>query len=189
MSINLSKGERINLSKEAPGLKKASIGLGWDVNVTDTGADFDLDASVFMLGANGKIPADEYFVFYNNLKSPDGSVESMGDSRTGQGEGDDETIKVDLSKVDSGITEMLFVVTIHEADKRRQNFGQVRNSFIRIYDEETQEEITKYELEEDFSRETALEFGRLYKKDGEWRFQAVGQGYNEGLQNFVDKYA
>ena len=188
MSINLSKGERISLSKEAPGMTKAGIGLGWDVNVSDTGSDFDLDVSVFMLGANGKIPQDKYFVFYNNLKSPDGAVKSMGDSRTGKGEGDDETINLELLKVDSTIEEIIFVVTIYEADKRRQNFGQVRNSYIRIYDGENQQEITKYELEEDFSRETAIEFGRLYKKDGEWRFQAVGEGYNEGLQSFVEKY-
>lgn len=188
MAINLSKGERVNLSKEAPGMKKTGVGLGWDINATDTGSDFDLDVSVFMLGANGKIPNEKYFVFYNSLKSADGAVESMGDSRTGKGEGDDETIKIDLTKVDAAVEEMLFVVTIYEADKRRQNFGQVRNSFIRIYDEETQEEVAKYELEEDFSRETALEFGRLYKKDGEWRFQAVGQGYNEGLESFVNKY-
>ncbi|MGB3510685.1 MAG: TerD family protein [Microcoleaceae cyanobacterium] len=188
MSINLSKGERISLSKEAPGMKKAVAGLGWDANVSDTGSDFDLDVSVFMLGANGKIPQDKYFVFYNNLKSGDGSVESMGDSRTGKGEGDDETINLELSKVDPTIEEIIFVVTIYEADKRRQNFGQVRNAYIRIYDGETQQEITKYELEEDFSRETAIEFGKLYKKDGEWRFQAVGEGYNEGLQSFVEKY-
>ena len=188
MSINIRKGERINLSKEAPGLKKAGIGLGWDVNSTDTGAEFDLDASVFMLGANGKIPVDEYFVFYNNLVSPDGAVKHQGDNRTGAGEGDDETIEIDLTQVSPDIEEMLFVVTIHEADKRRQNFGQLSNSFIRIYDLETDQEVTKYELEEDFSRETALEFGRLYKKNGEWRFQAVGAGYNAGLQTFVDKY-
>lgn len=189
MSINLSKGERISLSKEAPGMKKAGVGLGWDVNVTDTGSDFDLDVSVFMLGANGRMPQDKYFVFYNNLKSADGAVESMGDSRTGKGEGDDETVNIELSKVDPIIEEIIFVVTIYEADKRRQNFGQVRNSYIRIYDGEAQQEITKYELEEDFSRETAIEFGKLYKKDGEWRFQAVGEGYNTGLQSFVEKYA
>ncbi|WP_413164054.1 TerD family protein [Capilliphycus salinus ALCB114379] len=189
MAINLSKGERINLSKEAPGLKTAGIGLGWDINATDTGAAFDLDASVFMLGGNGKIPNEKYFVFYNNLQSPDDSVKHLGDSRTGEGGGDDETIQIDLTKVEAAVQEIIFIVTIHEADTRRQNFGQVRNSFIRIYDETTQQEIAKYELEEDFSRETALEFGRLYKKDGEWRFQAVGEGYNSGLQNFVDKYA
>ncbi|MDE5075079.1 MAG: TerD family protein [Trichodesmium sp. St15_bin1_1] len=189
MSINLSKGERVNLSKESPGLTQAGIGLGWDINTTDTGSGFDLDASVFMLGNNGKIPAEQYFVFYNNLTSPDGSVQHSGDSRTGEGSGDDELIQIDLAKVDQVIQEVLFVVTIHEADARRQNFGQVRNSFIRIYDTTTELEIAKYELEEDFSRETALEFGRLYRKDNDWRFQAVGQGYNSGLQGFVDKYA
>ncbi|KKD38027.1 TerD family protein [Limnoraphis robusta] len=189
MAINLSKGERINLSKEAPGLKTAGIGLGWDTNTTDTGTAFDLDTSVFMLGANGKIPNEKYFVFYNNLQSPDGSVKHLGDSRTGEGAGDDETVQIDLTQVEAAVQEIIFIVTIHEADTRRQNFGQVRNSFIRIYDETTQQEIAKYELEEDFSRETAIEFGRLYKKDGEWRFQAVGEGYNSGLQSFVDKYA
>ena len=189
MSINLSKGERVNLSKESPGLTQAGIGLGWDINTTDTGSAFDLDASVFMLGNNGKIPAEQYFVFYNNLTSPDGSVQHSGDSRTGEGSGDDELIQIDLAKVDQVIQEVLFVVTIHEADARRQNFGQVRNSFIRIYDTTTELEIAKYELEEDFSRETALEFGRLYRKDNDWRFQALGQGYNSGLQGFVDKYA
>ncbi|MCL1471348.1 TerD family protein [Argonema antarcticum] len=189
MSINLSKGGRVNLSKEAPGLKNAAIGLGWDVNATDTGSGFDLDASVFMLGTNGKIPNDKYFVFYNNTQSPDGSAKHMGDSRTGEGAGDDETVQIDLSKVDASIQEIVFVVTIHEADTRKQNFGQVRNSFIRIYDLSTEKEITKYELEEDFSTETAIEFGKLYKKDGEWRFQAVGNGYKAGLQKFVDQYA
>ncbi len=189
MSINLSKGERINLSKESPNLKQAGIGLAWDVNSTDTGSAFDLDASVFMLGSNGKIPNDKYFVFYNNLNSPDGSVKHFGDSRTGESSGDDEKIEINLDQVDPAVQEIIFVVTIHEADARRQNFGQVRNSFIRIYDIVTEEEVAKYQLEEDFSRETALEFGRLYRKDNDWRFQAVGQGYNSGLQGFVDKYA
>lgn len=188
MSINLTKGERINLSKEAPGMKKAGVGLGWDVNATDTGSQFDLDVSVFMLGENGKVPNEKYFVYYNNLESSDGAVMSSGDDRTGEGGGDDETIRVELSKVDAAIQEIIFVVTIYEAEARRQNFGQVRNSFIRIYDEETQTEVTRYELDEDFSRETALEMGRLYKKDGEWRFQAVGQGYNSGLEAFVSQY-
>lgn len=189
MSINLSKGERINLSKEAPGMKNAGIGLGWDINQTDTGAGFDLDASVFMLGANGRIPNEKYFVFYNNSASPDGSVKHQGDSRTGEGAGDDETVQIDLTKVDASVQEIVFVVTIHEAEQRKQNFGQVRNSFIRIYDNATEKQVAKYELDEDFSRETAIEFGKLYKKDGEWRFQAVGAGYNSGLQSFVDKYA
>ncbi|NES81589.1 MAG: TerD family protein [Moorea sp. SIO2B7] len=188
MTINLSKGGRVNLSKEAPSLKQAGIGLGWDVNVTDTGSAFDLDASVFMLGADGKIPEEKYFVFYNNLKSPDNSVEHFGDSRTGEGGGDDESIEVDLTKVDESIQEISFVATIHEAAERKQNFGQVRNSFIRIYDTATETEILKYELDEDYSTETAIEFGKLYKKDGSWRFQAVGDGYKAGLQSFVDKY-
>lgn len=188
MSINIKKGERINLAKEAPGLKKVGVGLGWDANVTDTGGEFDLDASVFMLGENGKIPEDEYFVFYNNLLSPDGSIKHLGDSRTGEASGDDETIEINLTQINPAIQELIFVVTIHEADQRRQNFGQVRNSFIRIYDSETNTEVTRYDLEEDFSRETSVEFGRLYRKDGSWRFQAVGQGYNAGLQSFVDKY-
>jgi len=188
MSINLSKGSRINLSKESPSLKKANIGLGWDTNRTDTGLAFDLDASVFMLGANGKIPNEKYFIFYNNLNSPDNSTSHLGDNLSGEGEGDDETIQIDLTNVDPSVQELIFVVTIHDAEQRRQNFGQVRNSYIRIYDQETGNEIAKYELEEDFSRETAIEFGRLYKKDNEWRFQAVGTGYNSGLQSFVDKY-
>ncbi|MCC5467502.1 TerD family protein [Pelosinus baikalensis] len=188
MGINLSKGERINLSKEAPSLKKVGVGLGWDTNSTDTGVDFDLDASIFMLGANGKIPSEKSFIFYNNLTSPDGAVKHTGDNLTGQGDGDDETILVELAKVDSAINELVFVVTIHEAEKRRQNFGQVSNAFIRLYDQDTNKEVAKYELDEDFSKETAIEFGKLYKKDGQWRFQAVGQGYNSGLQGFVDKY-
>lgn len=189
MTINLSKGERINLSKEAPSLKNAGVGLGWDINVTDTGSAFDLDASIFMLGANGKIPDEKYFVFYNNTVSPDSSVKHEGDSKTGEGEGDDETIKIDLSKVDASVQEIVFVVTIHEAEQRKQNFGQVRNSYIRIYDNATEKQIAKYELDEDASAETAIEFGKLYKKDGEWRFQAVGAGYKAGLQSFVDRYA
>lgn len=188
MGINLGKGQRINLSKEAPSLKKVGVGLGWDTNATDTGKDFDLDASAFLLGANGKIPTEKYFVFYNNLTSPDGAVKHTGDNLTGAGDGDDETVLVELSKVDAAVQEMVFVVTIHEAEARKQNFGQVRNAFIRLYDQETNKEVAKYELDEDFSAETAIEFGRLYRKDGEWRFQAVGAGFNSGLQGFVAKY-
>lgn len=189
MAINLSKGQNISLAKEAPSLKKAGIGLGWDTNKTDTGGAYDLDASIFMLGANGKIPSEKFFVFYNNPQSPDGAVVTQGDNRTGKGEGDDETINIELGKVDSSVQEIIFVVTIHEAEQRRQNFGQVRNSFIRLYDLESNTEVAKYELDEDFSRETAIEFGRLYRKDSDWRFQAVGQGYNEGLQGFVNQYS
>ena len=186
MAINLSKGGRINLEK---GLLRVGVGLGWDPNQS-TGFDFDLDASAFMLGANKKLPQDEFFVFYNNQKSPDGAVESSGDDTTGgSSEGDDETLTVDLSMVDSRIQEIVFTVSIHDYEKRKQNFGQVRNSFIRIYNAQTNEEIAKYELEEDFSLETAIEFGRLHRSDGQWKFEAMGIGYSGGLQFFVDKYA
>lgn len=183
MAINLTKGQRIEI-----GLSKVGVGLGWDPN-DGTGYDFDLDASAFMLGDNKKLPADEYFVFYNHPKSPDGAVESSGDDLTGgNSDGDDETLTVDLARVDPRIQEIIFTVTIHEAEARRQNFGQVRNSFIRIYNANTDEEIAKYELDEDFSVETAVEFGRLYKRNGEWRFEAMGIGYKGGLQYFVNKY-
>jgi len=188
MSINLKKGGRIDLSKEAPNLKNVALGLGWDVNDSDTGVDFDLDVSLFMLNNNGKIPEDKYFVFYNNLTSPDGSVVHQGDNRTGEGEGDDEAIFIDLDKINNSIEELVVVVTIDEAQVRNQNFGQVENSFIRLYDINTNKEIAKYELDEDFSNETAVEFGRLYRKSGSWRFKAVGSGYNAGLQGFVDKF-
>jgi tellurium resistance protein TerD len=188
MPINLSKGQRIDLSKEAPGLSNAWVGLGWDINATDTGSGFDLDASVFMVGAGGKIPSDPYFIFYNNKNSPDGSVQHLGDNRTGEGSGDDELVEVNLNKVDASVQELIFVVTIHEATQRRQNFGQVRNSYIRIADSTTEQEIARYDLDEDFSTETAIEFGKLYRKDGTWRFQAVGQGYNAGLDKFVQQY-
>jgi tellurium resistance protein TerD len=183
MAINLTKGQRIEI-----GLSKVGVGLGWDPN-EGTGADFDLDASAFMLGANRKLPQDEFFVFYNNQKSLDGAVESSGDDLTGgNSDGDDETLTVDLSKVDAKIQEIIFTVTIHDYETRRQNFGQVRNSFIRIYNVQTSEEIAKYELDEDFSVETAVEFGRLYKRGSEWKFEAMGVGYKGGLQYFVDKY-
>lgn len=183
MAINLSKGQRVGL-----GLQKVGIGLGWDPN-DSSGHDFDLDASAFMLNSSGKVPADNYFVFFNNPKSPDGSVESSGDDQTGgNSDGDDETLTVEFSKVDSRIEEILVVVTIHDAQERRQNFGQVRNSFIRIYDTVTNEEICKYELDEDFSVETALEFGRLYKRADEWKFEALGKGFTGGLEFLVRKY-
>ena len=184
MAINLTKGQRIEI-----GLNKVGIGLGWDPNA-GTGSDFDLDASAFMLGANKKIPQDEFFVFYNNPLSPDGAVESSGDDLTGgNSDGDDETLGVDLSKVDPKIQEIIFTVTIHDYEARRQNFGQVRNSFIRIYNSLNNEEIAKYDLDEDFSVETAVEFGRLYKRNNEWKFEAMGIGYKGGLQYFVSKYA
>ena len=183
--INLEKGQRIEIS-----LKKVGVGLGWDPN-TGTGYDFDLDASAFMLGSNKKLPQDEFFVFYNNPKSPDGAVESSGDDLTGGNSdgGDDETLFVDLSKVDSRIQEILLTVTIHKAEERHQNFGQVHNSYIRIYNAANDEEIAKYDLDEDFSVETAVEFGRLYRRGSEWKFEAMGIGYKGGLQYFVNKYA
>jgi tellurium resistance protein TerD len=186
MGIDLSKGARIDLSKEAPGLEKVRVGLGWNPNATDTGSAFDLDASVFMVDASGKIPAEKFFVFYNNKNSEDGSTIHHGDSLTGEGAGDDESVDIDLSKVDSRVEEIVFVVTIHEAGARNQNFGQVSNSYIRLLDGD--KVIAIYELDEDYSTETAIEFGKLYRKNGSWRFQAVGAGYNSGLQAFVDKY-
>lgn len=179
--INLEKGQRVNVD-----VQQFSIGLGWDTNQSNTGVDFDLDASAFILGENKKLLSDENFVFYNNLKSPDGAVIHTGDNLTGEGEGDDESILIDLSKINPLTTEICFVVTIHKADERKQNFGQVHNSFIRVCDK--QEEIMKYELEEDFSIETAVEFGRLYKKNGQWKFEAIGVGYKQGLQEFINKY-
>ena len=183
MAINLEKGQRVAVE-----LPQFTIGLGWDTNQSSTGVDFDLDASAFILGENGKILADEYFVFYNNLASPDGAVEHTGDNLTGEGEGDDESIKIDLSKIDPRATAINFVVTIHKADERRQNFGQVRNAFIRIYNTATGEEIMRYDLDEDFSVETAVEFGRLYKRGGAWKFEAIGTGQKAGLAQYLDKY-
>lgn len=184
MAITLEKGQRIGIV-----LSKVSVGLGWDPN-EGTGFDFDLDASAFMLGSNKKIPNDNYFIFYNNPKSPDGAVESTGDDTTGGNSdgGDDETLNVDLQKVDSSIQEILFVATIYKADERKQNFGQVRNSYIRIYNSITNEEIARYDLDEDFSIETAVEFGRLYRRGEEWKFEAMGIGNKGGLQTLVNKY-
>jgi tellurium resistance protein TerD len=183
MAINLQKGQRESIN--AP---QFTIGLGWDTNNSSTGSAFDLDASVFILGDNKKIVSDEHFVFYNNLKSPDGAVEHTGDNLTGAGDGDDEQIKVNLSLADAKVSEICIVVTIHEAEARKQNFGQVRNSFIRIFDAATGADILKYELEEDFSIETAVEFGRIYKKDNNWKFEAVGVGMKGGLQDYLTKY-
>lgn len=182
--INLQKGQRIEI-----GLSKVGVGLGWDPNES-TGFDFDLDASAFMLGSNKKLLQDEFFVFYNNQISLDKAVESSGDDTTGGNSdgGDDETLTVDLTKVDPRIQEIVFTVTIHESVARKQNFGQVHNSYIRIYDGNTNTDIARYDLDEDFSIETAVEFGRLYKKGAEWKFEAMGIGYKGGLQYFVDKY-
>ncbi len=186
MSIELTKGERFNLSEKVPNFNKLAIALGWQVS--QTAQNCDIDASIFMLGADGRIPDEKYFVFYNNLTSPDGAVRHSGDSRNGQVEGDDETVYVDLSKINSAIQEIVFVVTLHEGQQKNQSFSQVTNAFIRLYNSETGSELVRYNLNQIFSQETALEFGRLYRKNGDWRFQAVGQGYNAGLQSFVDKY-
>lgn len=183
MAINLQKGQR-----EALDAPKFVVGLGWDTNSTATGTAFDLDASIFIMGENKKLVADEFFVFYNNLKSPDGAVEHTGDNLTGDGAGDDEQILVDLSRIDSRVSEICIVVTIHDAEARRQNFGQVRNSFVRIFDGATNNELLRYELEEDFSIETAVEFGRIYKREGKWKFEAVGAGMKGGLQDYLNKY-
>ena len=190
MAINLSKGERISLEKVSPGLVQIFIGLGWDINVTDTGGDFDIDASLFLLDSNDKLISDKHFIFYNNLTSPDPekSVQQRGDNRTGAGEGDDEIIDVNLKTVPPEVTKMALTVTIHEAEKRHQNFGQVSNAFVRIVNCENEEEIIRYDLTEDFSVETALIMAELYRKDGEWRMNAVGAGYEGGLQALVERY-
>jgi tellurium resistance protein TerD len=187
VAISLSKGGRISLSKEAPDLKMVHVGLGWDPRVTD-GTDFDLDASAFMLGANGKIRSDTDFIFYNQLRSSCGSVEHTGDNRTGAGEGDDEVVMVDLTKVPADVQKIAFTVTIHEADQRRQSFGQVQNAFIRLVNAETNVEVARYDLTEDASTETAMIFGEIYRHGNEWKFSAVGQGYAGGLAAMCQQY-
>jgi tellurium resistance protein TerD len=199
MAINLVKGQRVDI-----GLQKLGVGLGWDPNPNASSHDFDLDASAFLIGANGQVPTEDFFVFYRSTcrnpygsvypdgkpTSPDGAVESSGDDRTGgNSDGDDETLMVDLARLDPRIDQIVFTVTIDEAESRRQNFGQVRNSFIRIYNALNNEEICKYELAEDFSVETAIEFGRLYKRNGAWKFEAMGLATTGGLESFVKKYA
>ena len=181
MPVNLQKGQKVSLTKGNPGLKKVVVGLGWDVNQFDTGGDFDLDAAAFLLEDSGKVSGSDDFVFYGNLKHPSGSVQHMGDNLTGAGEGDDEQIMIDLSMVPANVTKIAFTVTIYDAETRRQNFGQVNNAFIRIYNEENGEEMLRYDLGEDFSIETAAVFGELYKNGDEWKFNAIGSGYQGGL--------
>jgi tellurium resistance protein TerD len=188
MAVNLSKGGRVSLSKEAPNLKKIRVGLGWDANITDTGAEFDLDASAFLLGKDGKVLSDNHFIFYGNTTSPCGAIFHTGDNRTGEGDGDDEVIEIDLDKVSSEVDKIVFTVTIYEADIRKQNFGQVDNSYIRIVNDDNQVEIAKYELDEDYSTEVAINFGELYRKNGNWNFKAVGAGFNDGLAGFCKFY-
>ncbi|WP_308922410.1 TerD family protein [Janthinobacterium sp. J1-1] len=180
MAISLQKGGNVNLSKEAPNLKKIIIGLGWDPRSTD-GATFDLDGSAFLLKNDGKVRGDSDFIFYNNLKSTDGSVVHTGDNQTGEGEGDDERLEIDLSRVPTDIERISITVTIHDADARRQNFGMVSKAFIRCLNAEGEREIARYDLSEDSSTETAMIFGEIYRHNGEWKFKAIGQGFNGGL--------
>ena len=182
MPISLSKGQKVDLTKGNPGLSKILVGLGWDTNKYDGGYDFDLDAAAFILGANGKVLSDADFVFYNNLKHSSGAVQHMGDNLTGSGEGDDEQIKIDLAKVPANVEKIAFTVTIHEAEERHQNFGQVSNAFIRIADETTGQNLIRYDLGEDFSVETAVVVGELYRNAGEWKFNAIGSGFKGGLR-------
>ncbi len=185
MAISLQKGQKVDLTKTNPGLKKVLVGLGWDTNKYDGGKDFDLDASAFLLGANGKVTSDTDFIFYNNPKSADGSVVHTGDNRTGEGEGDDEQLTVELAAVPAQVEKVSFCITIHDAAARAQNFGQVSNAFVRIVNEDTNEELIRYDLGEDFSVETAIVVAELYRNAGEWKFSAVGSGYQDGLEGLV----
>ncbi len=187
MSVSLSKGGNVSLSKEAPGLTAVLVGLGWDARTT-TGTDFDLDASAIMVKADGKVVSDSHFVFFNNKTSPDGSVEHTGDNLTGEGEGDDESIKVNLATVPAEVDKIVFPVSIYEAESRGQSFGQVRNAFIRIVNQAGGTELARYDLTEDASTETAMLFGELYRSGAEWKFRAVGQGYASGLAGIARDY-
>lgn len=187
MGVSLSKGGNVSLSKEAPGLTAVIIGLGWDVRTT-TGTDFDLDASALLLNNSGKVGNDQHFIFFNNLKSPDGSVEHTGDNITGEGEGDDEQIKVNLATVPPEIEKIVFPVSIYDAETRQQSFGQVRNAFIRVLNQANGEELARYDLTEDASTETAMVFGELYRHGAEWKFRAIGQGYASGLRGIAQDF-
>lgn len=187
MALTLQKGGNLSLSKTDPSLTKILVGLGWDPRATD-GTEFDLDASAFLLGANGKVRGDADFIFYNQLKSTDGSIEHTGDNRTGAGDGDDEVLKIDLSRVPADIDKIAFTVTIHDADARKQNFGQVGGSFIRVVNEISGAEIVRYDLAEDASTETAMIFAELYRNNGEWKFRAVGSGFAGGLKALANSY-
>lgn len=188
MPINLSKGQKVDLTKKNPGLKNIMIGLGWDVNAFDSGADFDLDAAAFMLGSNGKCPTEKEFIFYGNLEHTSGAVKHMGDNLTGEGEGDDEQILVSLADIPANVEKVAFTVTIYDAEPRRQNFGQVSNSYIRIVDEATNTELIRYDLGEDFSIETAVVVGEIYRHNGEWKFNAIGSGFQGGLAALCGHY-
>lgn len=187
MVVNLQKGQKVNLTKDNSGLKKLHVGLGWSENHF-AGNDFDLDASAFLIGSNGKVRSDSDFIFYNNPAPGNGSVKSMGDNRTGSGDGDDEVIKVDLAEVPADVEKIVFVVTVYEAEQRHQNFGMIDEAFIRIENEETGEELVKYDLAEDLSVEDGAIFGELYRNNGEWKFSAVGAGYTGGLEAFCKSF-
>ena len=187
MAVNLQKGGNVSLTKSEPGLKKINVGLGWDLRATD-GADFDLDASAFLLTDSGKVRGDQDFIFYNNTKSSDGSVEHMGDNRTGEGEGDDEVVAVNLDNVPADVQKVVVAVTIHDAESRRQNFGMVQSAFIRVVNAESNNEIARYDLSEDASTEAAMVFGEVYRHNNEWKFRAVGQGFNGGLGPLASSY-
>ncbi|AUH39119.1 TerD family protein [Streptomyces sp. CMB-StM0423] len=187
MGVSLSKGGNVSLSKEAPGLTAVTVGLGWDVRTT-TGAEYDLDASAMLCNDAGKVVSDRHFVFYNNLTSPDGSVQHTGDNLTGEGEGDDESININLAAVPAEVAKIVFPVSIHDADTRQQNFGQVRNAFIRVVNQAGGAELARYDLSEDASTETAMVFGELYRHGAEWKFRAVGQGYASGLAGIAQDF-
>ena len=188
MSVSLSKGQRVDLTKGRPSLKNILVGLGWDINHYDGEADFDLDASVFMVKENDKVGKDEDFIFYGNLEHSSKSVKHMGDNRTGEGDGDDEVIKIKLDKIPSDYETLAVTVTIYDAESRLQNFGMVGNAYVRVVDEETGEELIRFDLSEDFSTETALVVAEIYKHNGEWKFKAVGSGYNGGLKALCNQY-
>ena len=182
MAITLSKGQKVSLTKGNPGLKNIVVGLGWDTNKYDGGFDFDLDSAAFLLGENDKVNSDSDFIFYNNLKHSSGAVQHLGDNLTGEGDGDDEQVKLDLSLVPQNVNKIAFTVTIHEAQERRQNFGQVNNSYVRVVNADTNQELLKYELGEDFSIETAVVVCEIYRPNGEWKFNALGSGFEGGLE-------
>jgi tellurium resistance protein TerD len=187
MGVSLAKGGNVSLTKEAPGLTSVLVGLGWDARST-TGDDFDLDASALMLDQGGKVLSDKHFIFFNNMTSPDGSVAHAGDNRTGEGDGDDEAITVDLATVPADVDKIVFPVSVYEAEARKQGFGQVRNAFIRVVNNDGGAEIARYDLTEDASTETAMVFGELYRNGAEWKFRAVGQGYSSGLAGIARDY-
>ena len=187
VTVSLTKGGNVSLTKQAPHMTAAMVGLGWDARTTD-GKAFDLDASAIGCDANGKVISDSYFIFFNNLKSPDGSIEHTGDNLTGEGDGDDEQIKVNLASIPAGMDKIVFPVSIYEADKRSQSFGQVRNAFIRVINQANGDELARYDLSEDAATETAMIFGEVYRNGSDWKFRAVGQGYSTGLAGIATDF-